>query len=47
MIYSFLYSSTTDSKWYEWIEEKFSVDSNESRLITLEQFKKGLHIEKV
>ncbi|XP_028394802.1 NADPH oxidase 5-like [Dendronephthya gigantea] len=38
--------STADSKWYEWIEEKFSVDSNESRLITLEQFKKGLHIEK-
>ncbi|XP_046846021.1 NADPH oxidase 5-like [Xenia sp. Carnegie-2017] len=38
--------SSTDSKWYEWIEEKFSVDSNESRLITLKQFKKGLHIEK-
>ena len=40
-------SATTDSKWFEWIEEQFNVSSSQGRKITFEQFKETLHLEKV
>ena len=40
-------SATTDSKWYEWIEQHFNVASLKGRKITFEQFKETLQLEKV
>ena len=46
--YNIIFSSaTTDSKWFEWIEEQFNVSSSQGRKITFEQFKETLHLEKV
>lgn len=41
------YSATSDTKWFEWIEEHFNVSSLEGRKITLEQFKETLQLEQV
>ncbi|XP_046849727.1 NADPH oxidase 5-like [Xenia sp. Carnegie-2017] len=39
--------ATSDTKWFEWIEEHFNVSSLEGRKITLEQFKETLQLEQV
>lgn len=40
-------SASTDSKWYQWIEEQFNVSIATDRKIDFEQFRKALHLGKV
>ena len=42
-----LSSASADTKWYQWIEDRFSVTMSDDRKITFEHFKKALHLEKV
>lgn len=42
-----LSSASVDTKWYQWIEDRFSISLSEDRKMTFETFKKALHLDKV